>query len=41
MLFMRSFPGATDPKTALETMQSNIEAGIEKIRARYKKRVGI
>lgn len=34
------YSGGADPQSALETMESNLEAGIEKIRARYEERVG-
>ncbi|MDN5892770.1 MAG: ABC transporter substrate-binding protein, partial [Nocardioides sp.] len=34
------YSGGADPLAALETMQSNLEAGIEKIRDQYEERVG-
>lgn len=34
------YSGGVDPAAALKTMESNLEAGIEKIRARYEERVG-
>lgn len=34
------YSGGSDPAAALETMQKNLEAGIEKIRAQYEERVG-